>query len=386
MADNKSLLTEGRPFKIEVPDEVLADLAERLAKTRLPQVESGGDWSRGMPLAYARQMLDHWRERFDWREQERRLNRYSQRLITVAGQDIHVLIEVGSGQNPLPLLLLNGWPSSFVEFDQVIDRLAHPEQHGGRIEDAFTVIIPAMPGYGFSPPPPAPMEPACIAALWSELMAKLGIDRYVVFGSDWGTLIARHLAELEAPGLHAIMITTAGGFIPPDPAVTPCEEEAQWLARIAAPNPESAYQVIQASKPDAMAFAQTDSPLVLASWIVEKFRAWTTPADDGGPPFALDDLLANVMFYWLNGPAAPMWLYGYLSQSVIRPGLRIPVPAGFLLCADDLMAPVPRSVLERAYDVRYYAVHATGGHFLAQEAPHIFVAELTAFFRPFREG
>jgi len=384
MTDDNYLLGVGRPFRIEASDELLIDLAERLARTRLPKVEAGDDWTSGMPLAFARQLLAYWRERFDWRVQERRLNRHSQRMIEVAGHDIHVVIEPGSGPNPFPLLLLNGWPSSFVEFDGIIERLAHPERFGGRVDDAFSVIIPAMPGYGFSPPPPSPMAPHRIASLWSELVAKLGIKRFGVFGTDWGTLVARHLAELAPPGLEAILISTAGGFIPPDPACPPNEEEAQWLARISLPSPERAYQVIQASKPNAMSYAQTDSPFGLASWIVEKFRAWTTPAADGGPPFALDDLLANVMFYWLNGPAAPMWLYGYLSQSTIAPGRRITVPAGFLLCSDDLMPPVPRCVLERAYDVRYYAVHDTGGHFPAQERPDMFLAELTAFFQSFR--
>ena len=338
-----------------------------------------------MPLEAAAKLLDHWRERFDWRARELHFNRFAQRMVNVDGQDIHLVVEPGSGPDPLPLLLLNGWPSSFVEFDGVIDRLAHPERHGGAVEDAFTVIIPSMPGYGFSPAPARPMSAAQIGALWAALCRQLQLEHFVVFGSDWGSLAARRLAELEPAGLQALLLTTAGGFIAFDPAGSgPTDEEAQWLQRATVPNPESAYQAIQGHKPDAMAFGLTDSPLALATWIIEKFRSWSTPAADGGPPFPIDDLLANVMVYWINGPSAPLWLYGFLHESIIPPGTRITVPAGFTLFADDLIPPIPRSALERVYDVRHYAVHPHGGHFPAQDAAGLFVAELTEFFREFR--
>ena len=368
-----------------VSDEVLADLADRLERTRLPRVETGAGWRQGMPLDAAAKLLDHWRNGFDWQAQERRLNRYVHQMVNVDGHDIHVVMEPGSGLNPLPLLLLNGWPSSFVEFDGVIDRLAHPERHGGAVEDAFTVIIPSMPGYGFSPPPDQPLSAARIGALWAKLCSQLQLEHYVVFGSDWGSLAGRHLAELAPEGLRALLFTTSGGFIAPDPAGPgPTPEEAEWLGRASAPHPEFAYQAIQGHKADAMAFGLTDSPMALATWIIEKFRSWSTPTTDGGPPFPLDDLLANVMIYWINGASAPLWLYGYLHESVIPPGTRITVPAAFMLFADDLIPPIPRSALERVYDVRHYAVHPHGGHFPAQSAADLFVAELTEFFRAFR--
>ena len=378
-------LRAGRPFQIMVSDEVLADLADRLERTRLPRVETGAGWRQGMPLDAAAKLLDHWRNGFDWQAQERRLNRYVHQMVNVDGHDIHVVMEPGSGLNPLPLLLLNGWPSSFVEFDGVIDRLAHPERHGGAVEDAFTVIIPSMPGYGFSPPPDQPLSAARIGALWAKLCSQLQLEHYVVFGSDWGSLAGRHLAELAPEGLRALLFTTSGGFIAPDPAGPgPTPEEAEWLGRASAPHPEFAYQAIQGHKADAMAFGLTDSPMALATWIIEKFRSWSTPATDGGPSFPLDDLLANVMIYWINGASAPLWLYGYLHESVIPPGTRITVPAAFMLFADDLIPPIPRSALERVYDVRHYSVHPHGGHFPAQSAADLFVAELTEFFRAFR--
>ena len=378
-------LKAGRPFRIAVADDVLADLADRLTRTRLPRVETGAGWRHGMPLEAAAKLLDHWRKGFDWRAHEQRLNRFAQRMVNVDGQDIHVVVEPGSGPDPLPLVLLNGWPSSFVEFDGVIDRLAHPERHGGAVEDAFTVIIPSMPGYGFSPPPASPISAAQISALWEKLCGQLQLHHYVIFGSDWGSLAGRHLAELAPEGLRALLFSTSGGFIAPDPAGPgPSPEEAQWLERALAPDPEYAYQAIQGHKADAMAMAMSDSPMGLASWIIDKFRSWSTPAADGGPPFPIDDLLVNIMIYWINGPSAPMWLYGFLHESVIPPGTRISVPAGFMLFADDLIPPVPRSMLERVYDVRHYAVHPHGGHFPAQDAADLFVAELTGFFRAFR--
>ena len=378
-------LRAGRPFQVAVGDDLLADLGDRLDRTRLPRVETGAGWRQGMPLESAEKLLDHWRKDFDWRAQERRLNRFAHRMVHVDGHDIHVVMEPGSGPDPLPLLLLNGWPSSFVEFDHVIDRLAHPERHGGRAEDAFTVIIPSMPGYGFSPPPAQALSAARIGGLWATLCGQLQLEKYVVFGSDWGSLAGRHLAQLAPEGLRALLFTTSGGFIAPDPAGPgPTPEEAAWLEQALAPNPEFAYQAIQGHKADAMAFGLTDSPMTLATWIIEKFRSWSTPAADGGPPFPMDDLLANVMIYWINGASAPMWLYGALHESVIPPGTRITVPAAFMLFADDLIPPVPRSAMERVYDVRHYAVHPLGGHFPAQSSADLFVDELTGFFRSFR--
>ncbi|OYU34760.1 epoxide hydrolase family protein [Novosphingobium sp. PASSN1] len=376
----------GTAFAIDVPDAVLEDLQRRLANTRLPAHETGGGWKDGITVAFANRLLTYWRDCFDWRAQEVRFNRFAQRMVNVDGRLIHVLIEPGSGPNPLPLLLANGWPSSFVEFDQVIERLAHPERFGGKVEDAFTIVVPAMPGFGFSPPPPAPTPVQDFAPVWDHLMAReFGFDRYVAVGSDWGSLVVASLAFQHTGVLRAVMLTTTGGFIDPAGGGTPpTEEELSWLSKLGVPGPESAYQAIQAAKPQSLAFAQTDSPLGLAAWITEKFQGWTCPGTEADPPFDMDDLIANVMIYWLNGCAAPMWPYAFLRQAVLPQGAKAGVPAGFMFFPADLSEAPPKSYLERAYDVAHYRVHDKGGHFPAQEVPELFVSEVTQFFRPYR--
>jgi len=376
----------GQPFHIAVPDDVIEDLRDRLRRTRFPRAETGQGWRRGVPLDYAERLRDHWLHRFDWRAQERRFNRFEQQMIEVEGRSVHAIVEPGTGPDPTPLLLANGWPSSFVEFDGVIERLAHPERYGGGPDDAFTVIVPAMPGYGFSPPPREPLSPREIGRLWNRLMTDVfGFDRYVAVGSDWGSLLVASQAFDHPDRLRAVLLTTPGGLVEigaSQPPPTP--EEAFWMSGAFAPGPESAYQAIQASKPQSLAFGQTDSPIGLATWIVEKFHAWTCPESECDPPFPMDDLIANVVLYWLNGCAAPMWLYGFLAEAVIPAGARAKVPAGFMFFPNDLSRPPPQSYLERAYDVRRYRRHARGGHFPAQETPDLFVDEVVSFFRSFR--
>lgn len=376
----------GQPFQIAASDEDLADLTERLRRTRFPKVETGAGWNSGTTLGFAERLVSYWRDQFDWRAQELRFNRLDHRLVDIDGQAIHVLVEPGSGPDPLPLLLANGWPSSFVEFDGVIERLAHPERFGGRVEDAFTVVIPSMPGYGFSPPQPSPVPVQDFAAMWDKLMVNLfGFDRYVAVGSDWGSILVSSMAFKDSKALRAVLLTTGGGFIDPTKGETPpTPEELAWLGKLSLGSAQSAYQAIQATKPQSLAFGQTDSPIGLAAWITEKFQGWTCPDTQDDPPFAMDDLISNVMIYWLNGCAAPMWLYAFLRQAVIPVGAKANVPAGFMLYPCDLSAPPPRSNLERAYDVQFYRVHEKGGHFPAQEVPDLFIDDITSFFRQFR--
>jgi pimeloyl-ACP methyl ester carboxylesterase len=375
----------GQPFSICVADEVLADLLERLQRTRLPTVETGCGWSSGMTIDFADRLLQYWINDFDWRAQEMRFNRFAQHMVEIDGHSIHVMVEPGSGAKPLPLLLANGWPSSFVEFDQVIERLAHPERFGGRVEDAFTVVIPAMPGYGFSSSPSAPVPVQQCAPLWEQLMVReFGFDHYVAVGSDWGSIVVSSLAFHNANALRAVMLTTAGGIIDPTQGGGPSDEELAWLGAVSTPGPESAYQAIQAAKPQTLAFAQADSPIGLAAWITEKFHGWTCPGAQSDPPFAMEDLIANVMIYWLNSSSAPMWPYAFLLQSALPIGEKAKVPAGFMFFPSDLSVAPPKSYLERAYDVQHYRLHDKGGHFPAQEVPDLFVEELTNFFRKFR--
>jgi len=374
----------GRPFSLHLPEDILDDLRRRLEATRFPDRQAGVDWQTGTPLDYARRLHRHWLDRFDWRAWERKINGFQQYMVDL-DHPVHVIVEPGSGRAPLPLLLTNGWPSTFVEFLEVIDLLAHPERHGGNQDDAFTVVVPSMPGYGLSPAPSRAVTPVEIAGLWSRLMTDIfGFERYAAFGSDWGSLVTSKLAQDHPRGLTSFMLTTPGGFpaaVAPD---TLTDEERAWQAaaeRYA--TQESAYQQVQRTKPQSLAYGQTDSPMGLACWVAEKFHGWTVPGSVDDPPFPMDELLANIMLYWTNGCIAPMWLYmslGDPSAMAVRP---TSVPAAFLQMSKDLVPPAPRSWLERSYNVSRYTV-SDGGHFPGFDNRELLVSELREFARPYR--
>ncbi len=289
------------PFQIEVPSRVLDDLAERLARARLPGAPADAGWDYGIEPGYLRRLVDYWRTDYDWRAVEARLNRLPQFVASVGGYRLHLVYEPGSGPAPLPLVLTHGWPGSFVEFEAVVEPLAHPERFGGRIEDAFDVVVPSLPGYGWSSAPPAPISPRDIARVWDELMASaLGYARYVAQGGDWGGLVTSWLA-VDAPShVAAIHLNIMGLrlYLGEGSAPLAPEEEA-WVARTRARLArETGYQAIQGTKPQTLAYALTDSPIGLAAWIAEKFHGWSAPGPDG-PPFTMeqihrrDDLLAD---------------------------------------------------------------------------------------------
>lgn len=373
----------GTPYRLAADPEMLADLEARLRAARFPAQQAGADWETGTPLDYMRRLRDYWVEQFDWPQWVARINAFEQRIVPVRGERIHVLVEPGSGSDPVPLVLTAGWPGSFLEFIDIIDRLAHPERHGGRIEDAFTVILPSLPGYGLSPAPAKPLTPRDIAALWSALMVDgFKVDRYLAYGSDWGCLVTATLAHEFPEALSGIMMTGSGGT--PDFAAGPpmTAEEQQWLQAFqAAMVSESGYQAIQGTKPQTLAYAQTDSPIGLAAWIVEKFQGWTRHGSGEDPPFAMDVLLANVMLYWINGSLAPSWLYMFLDAARVPRRGKAKVPAAFMVPPRDLFPPIPRSCLERLYDVADYSL-AGLGHFPGMDSPDILVAELRRMLMP----
>jgi pimeloyl-ACP methyl ester carboxylesterase len=379
----KPLEYPGTHFRIEASEETLADLRQRLERTRLPKEQAGPDWKTGTPLSYAARLRDYWLREFNWRRWEARINAFEQRMVDIDGQRIHAIIEPGSGENPLPLVMTHGWPGSFIELIDLIDPLAHPEKYGGRVEDAFTVVVPSLPGYGFSPPPAAPLSPAAVAGLWSKLMTEtFAFDRYVAYGSDWGSAVTSHLALDHFERLRAFLITSPGVI----PALTDAEplteEEQAWQRRShALMTPESGYQLVQGTKPQSLAYGHTDSPIALACWVIEKFHGWTTPGSLEDPPFPMDTLLANVMLYWLNSSVAPMWLYLFLSDwAPLAPGRKASVPGGFVFAPDDLLAPAPRSWVERSFNVSHYRVLEQGGHFPGMDNAGVLIAELREFF------
>jgi len=386
---------DASPFRIDVPQAVLDDLRQRLALTRWPNEPQGRPWRYGTSLAWMRGVAEHWVQRYDWRKHEAHLNRFPQYLADIGGQRIHFLLERGSGPNPLPLLITHGWPGSVVEFLHVMEPLAHPERFGGDPRDAFTVVAPSIPGFGFSAPPPAPVTTREVAGLWHRLMTEtLGCERYVAQGGDYGGIITSWLALDHPQPLAAIHLNMLGFRPAPDAGAPPDAVEQAWIkASNKRREGETAYQLIQGTKPQTLAYGLTDSPVGMAAWILEKFHGWTMPGSPhfptSAPPFALDDLLTNVMLYWVNGINAANWMYVPLLDPANRQlpaGRKVEVPAGFLFCPSDLTLPPPQSWVRRSYpNIAHYRVAERGGHFAALELGPVFVDEVRAFFRRYRD-
>lgn len=373
----------GVPFKLEFDEAAVDDVRSRVLAARLPAQQAGPDWETGIPLSYMKRLREYWLESFDWSSWVDRINRFEQRMVDVKGERVHVIVEEGSGDNPVPLVLTHGWPGSFLEYLDLIDRLAHPERHGAALDHAFTVIVPSLPGYGLSPPPTRPLPASEIAAIWSALMTEqFEAGSYVAYGSDWGSIVTACLAFDHPERLAGVMMTMSGAT--PDFAAGPPmqPEELQWVRTLKdVQMREGAYQAIQATKPQTLAYSQTDSPLGLAAWIVEKFQGWTVPGSRDDPPFSMDELLANVMLYWLNGSLAPSWIYMFMDEITAVRKEKASVPAAFMVPTGDLFPPAPRALLERLYHVTDY-VTSKNGHFPGLECPELLLSELRRMLGP----
>jgi len=381
------------PFRIAAPDAVLADLRERLARTRFPDEIANCGWTYGTNLAYLRELVDYWRDRYDWSAAEAALNHFPQYRARVGELGIHFIHQRAVGPNPLPLVITHGWPGSVAEFMEIIGPLADPGRHGGDPLDAFDVVAPSMPGYGFSDHPTAPgMEPEKIAALWAELMRGLGYERFGAQGGDWGAMVTTYLGARHADRLIGIHLNMVIAF-PQDTknpsldGVTPDEIIALMEAREFLKE-ETGYQRIQGTKPQTLAYALNDSPAGLAAWIVEKFRAWSDCGGDVERRFSKDQLLTNVMMYWLTETAnsSCRLYYEAMHAGKFAPrDVRVDVPTGCALFPKELVRP-PRRWAERAYNVQRWTVMPAGGHFAAMEEPRALVEDIRAFFRPLREA
>lgn len=377
-----------RPFTIRVSDAVLADLKARLARARFPDALQDG-WTYGTDLRYLKELVAYWRDRFDWREQERRLNRLEQFTTNIDGLTIHFIHRRSKQPNAFPLLVTHGWPGSFVEFTKILDPLTDPVAHGGRPDDAFDVVIPSIPGFAFSDKPREPgYAPARIAAIEAKLMARLGYRRYGAQGGDWGAIISRQIALNDAShvaGLHLNMCTA-----PPPAGADPASglsdaERSRLKARDLFQAEETGYQQIQGTKPQTLGFALHDSPVGLAAWIVEKFRTWCDC--DGNPEtvFTKDELLTNITLYWVTGTAASSArIYYETRHAAATPVVRrVEVPTA---CADFPREVIwaPRRWLEPQYNITRWTSMPRGGHFAAFEQPALFVDDVRAFFRDLR--
>lgn len=381
---------EIEPYRIAVPDSVLTDLRERLARTRFPDEIPGSGWGYGANLDAVRDLVAYWRDRFDWRAAEERLNRFTQLRATVGGLKIHLIHERGVGPKPLPLVITHGWPGSVSEFTKIIGPLADPARYGGDPADAFHVVCPSMPGYGFSDRPREPgMDPERIAGLWAELMRGLGYERFGAQGGDWGSMVTTYLGLRHAPQVVGIHLNMVIAF-PPDPSnpvAGATEEEMPALMEMASfLKDETGYQQIQGTKPQTLAYALNDSPAGLAAWILEKFHTWSDCGGDVWTRFTRDEILTNVMFYWATETAnSSIRLYCETMRAGKFPpsGFRVDVPTGCAIFPKELVKP-PRAWAEKVYNVQRWTRFPSGGHFAAMEEPQALVDDIRAFFRPLR--
>ena len=378
-----------RPFEIDVPDDVLADLATRLDHTRFPD-EVGTDWTYGTDRAYLQELLTYWRESFDWRAQERRLNQFDQYKTRIDGLDIHFIHQRSPEANALPIIITHGWPGSIAEFTKIIGPLTDPVAHGGRAEDAFHVVAPSIPGYGFSDIPREPgMGPEQVADINAQLMARLGYDRYGAQGGDWGSIISRLLAFKNAShvvGLHLNFLIAGPPQGVDDPtAGVPAVELARMQERQAAFREETGYQQIQGTKPQTLGYGLNDSPAGLAAWIVEKFRNWCDCNGDPESIFTRDELLTNITIYWVTQTITSSTRMYYESQhasSAMSLG-RVEVPTAGAIFPQEVYFS-PRKWVEAQYNLTRWTEMPRGGHFAALEQPELMVDDLRAFFQDLR--
>jgi len=373
-----------RPFTIDVPDELLDDLRRRLGTTRWPEKEPVDDWSQGIPLAYVQDVCAYWADGYDWRSREAALNRFDQFVTTIDGLDIHFVHARSPEPDALPLLITHGWPGSVVEFHKVIEPLTDPVAHGGDSADAFHVIAPSLPGFGFSA---KPTETGWgierIADAWSELMARLGHGRYLAQGGDWGSGVTAALGDLDADHCAGIHVTLAMGARP-DLTQELTEEEQDAIARgMEYQEWDSGYSKQQSTRPQTLGYGLVDSPAGQAAWILEKFWKWTDC--DGHPENVLtrDELLDNVMLYWINGNGASSARI-YWESFGKGPRHTVDVPAGVTVYPKEIFPPVRRWVEPAFTHIVHWARQERGGHFAALEVPDLFVADMRAFGRHFR--
>jgi epoxide hydrolase len=373
------------PFRIDIPAAGLDDLRQRLGRTRWPEPETVGDWSQGIPLGYVRQLCDYWREHYDWRASEARLNRFPQFRTRIDGVDIHFLHARSPVDDALPLVITHGWPGSVIEFHKVIEPLADPAAFGGDASDAFHVVCPSLPGYGFSGKPQRPgWDSGHIADAWDQLMGRLGYGRYGAQGGDWGAQVTTAIGMRHPEHLAGIHLNMPIAF--PDRADRDhlTEREQAALATMEHYNTwDSGYFKEQSTRPQTVGYGLVDSPAGLCAWIVEKFWSWTDCDGDPANVLTPDEMLDNVMLYWLPGTGASSARLYWENRDKAFLG-PVPVPVGCSIFPKEIFRPSRRWAEKQYTNVHYWNELGKGGHFAAFEQPQAFVDEVRASFRPLR--
>lgn len=380
-----------KPFRVDIPESALEDLKERLARTRWPEAEAVDDWSQGMPLAYTQELARYWEQEYDWRRWERKLNSWDQFTTVIDDIDIHFLHIRSPHENALPMIMTHGWPGSIVEFHKIIDPLVNPTEHGGSAEDAFHLVCPSLPGYGFSGKPTrAGTGVDKIGEMWGELMARLGYDRYVAQGGDWGSMVTQAIGQSQTRHCAGIHITMP--IAPPDEEgmVDLTERELAALESMGDYDKnDSGYSKQQGTRPQTLGYGLTDSPSGQMAWVVEKFWSWMDcgEGDQRHPEKILskDELLDNVMMYWLtNSGASSARLYWESFSHVNMDPIHL--PTGCSIFPKEIFRASQRWAAKRFTDIIYWNELDSGGHFAAFEQPEVFVAELRKCFAQLRSA
>jgi pimeloyl-ACP methyl ester carboxylesterase len=376
---------EIHPFEIRVEDAVLEDLQDRLARTRFPDQIEGTGWEYGIPTDYLRELVEHWREKYDWRAQEARLNELEHFRTSIDGQSVHFIHARSPHEDALPLLLTHGWPGSIVEFLDVIPRLTDPEAYGGEATDAFHVVAPSLPGYGFSEPTRTTgWDPWRIARAFVELMDRVGYSRYGAQGGDWGAQVTMRIGALDTDHCLGIHLNMAFADPPAEMVVLTDEDKADLAAMQQFMREESAYAMEQSTKPQTVGVGLNDSPAGLLAWIVEKLRTWSDCDGDPESVFTRDQMITNVMTYWVTqNITSSARLYWELQHSGERSPERIEVPTGIASYPKEVIR-FPRPWIEQRFNVTHWADMPRGGHFAAMEQPELFVDDVRKFFRTVR--
>ncbi len=377
--------SEIRPFSLEIPQSELDDLKQRLKNTRWPDKETPDDWSQGLPLAYAQELCAYWADQYDWRRCEAMLNQYDQFITEIDGLDIHFLHIKSKHEDALPLVITHGWPGSVIEFHKVIGPLTDPTAHGGKEADAFHLVLPTIPGYGFSGKPTKPgWNIEKIGTAWAQLMGRLGYDRYGAQGGDWGSAITSAIGAKDpdhCAGIHVNMVAAAPD---PDTMNDLTDKEQAALASLQHYQDwDSGYSKQQSTRPQTLGYGLVDSPAGQCAWIVEKFWSWMDC--DGHPENILtkDEILDNVMMYWLPGAGASSGRLYWQSFNNFTAGV-INVPTGCSVFPKEIMRASQRWAKKRYTDIQFWNEHDKGGHFAAFEQPEAFVGDVRAFFAKVR--
>ena len=376
-------------FSIQIPEDVLIDLKYRLDHIRWPDQLENVAWERGTEKGYLQSLVSYWREQYDWRAQEAELNRLPQFRCTVDGVDVHFIHERGIGPNPLPIILTHGWPDSFIRYKKMIPLLADPARYGGDPNDAFDVIVPSIPGFGFSGKPTVGgVNNSTVSELWAKLMTEeLGYETFAAAGGDMGSGVTRYLAAIHPELLVGIHVTDIGiirQLMTAHDEASLSKEELQYKADVQKwIVEEGGYISLQATKPQTLAYGLSDSPVGLAAWIVEKFRSWSDQDCEFDKKFGNDELLTNIMIYWITNTIGPS-AHRYFENTHSLPQLgRIDVPTGVALFPSDVLLP-PREWAEKNLNIMRWTHMPRGGHFAAMEEPELLAEDIRAFFRQFR--